>query len=221
MPPISAGVFGAILYTSLTQLIRCVLICLYDIDVASAAAQITGYRLANLSLGRVEITFQECISGHEHAWRAVAALQAVFLEESLLERVELSVLLESLDSQYLASIGLDCENCARLDRLAVHDYSTGSTVTRIATDMCAGKPQVLPQEMNQQQSRLHFRRVLDSVDFHADSNFCHHLCPFLCALDRPVERSCGQNTNDVSFVFYRPADIFDRVRFSGSQFGCL
>src|SRR5262245_20859201 len=87
--------------------------------------------------------------------------------------------------------------------------------------MCSGKPQVLPQEMNQQQSRLHFCRMLDSVDFHPDSNLCHHLCPFLCAIDCPVERSACQHSNDVSFVFYRTADIFDRIRLSRGELGRL
>src|SRR5262245_42994759 len=98
MPPISAGVFGAILYTSLTQFFRCVLIGLDDVNIAGTAAQVAGDRLANLVFGRVEVVFEECISGHKHAWSAVAALQTVFLTESLLERVEFAILLESLNS---------------------------------------------------------------------------------------------------------------------------
>ena len=74
MPPISADVLGSILYTSLSQLLRRVLICLDDVDVPGAAAQIARDGVANLILGRVGIPVQERISRHQHSGSAVAAL---------------------------------------------------------------------------------------------------------------------------------------------------
>src|SRR5437588_211059 len=60
-----------------------------DVVVAGAAAQVALEPVANLFLGWVRVLGQEAGGRHDHAWRAVAALEAVVVPECLLERVQL------------------------------------------------------------------------------------------------------------------------------------
>jgi hypothetical protein len=62
-----------------------------DVLVAGAPADLTGEHLADLGLGRVRVAVEQPARGHHHAGRAEAALQAVALDEPLLDRVELAV----------------------------------------------------------------------------------------------------------------------------------
>ena len=65
--------------------------------------------MSNLVLGRVGIALEERVSRHQHAGGAEAALQSVFLKEPFLNCVQLAVLFQTLDRQYLASVGLNGE----------------------------------------------------------------------------------------------------------------
>src|SRR5215468_7661985 len=107
MPATSGLVLGGM--AALLELLRGVLDRLDDVDVAGAAAEVPGDRLADLGLARVGVPGEERAAGHHHARRAVAALQAVLLPEALLDRVERRALLETLDCLDLAAVGLDGE----------------------------------------------------------------------------------------------------------------
>src|SRR5262245_16948949 len=114
MPPTSADVRGAcsgaivrLLTSRRGQLGGRVLDRLDDVDVARATAQVPGDRVADLVLARARVLLEVRVAGHEHAGRAVAALEAVLLHEPFLDRVELAVLLEPLDRHEGAPIGLD------------------------------------------------------------------------------------------------------------------
>ena len=98
--------------------------------------------------------FKQRAARHHHAGRAVAALQAVLLVEALLDRIELAVLLEPLDGHDLAAVGLHGEDRAGLDRDAVEQDRAGAAVRRVAADVRAGQPQVLAQEMDEEEARL-------------------------------------------------------------------
>src|SRR5579859_89757 len=86
---------------------RRVLNGLDDIDVAGAAAQIARDTAPDLGLGRVRVGRQQGLRREEHARRAEPTLQAVLLEEPLLQGVQLTVLLQALDRFDLAAVGLD------------------------------------------------------------------------------------------------------------------
>src|SRR6185369_7713213 len=77
MPPISGDVFGAILCASLAHFLSSVLICLHDVDVAGAAAEISRNRVTDLVVRRSAVRFQKRVSSHQHARRAISALQPV------------------------------------------------------------------------------------------------------------------------------------------------
>jgi len=88
------------------------LISLHDVDVAGAAAQVSGDRVTNFIVARVAVLFQKRNSRHQHSGRAIAALQTVFLVEAVLKRMEFAVLFETFDSRDRSSIGLNREDGA-------------------------------------------------------------------------------------------------------------
>ena len=120
--------------------------------VAGAAAEVARERLADLLLGRVRVALQQVGRGHDHARRAVAALQAVVLPERLLQRVQRAFLAHSLDRRDLGAVGLDGEQRAGLDRLAVEVDGARAAVGRVAADVRAGEPERLAQEVDQEQA---------------------------------------------------------------------
>src|SRR5512134_3623110 len=68
------------LCTSLSHLLRCVLICLNDIDVPGAAAEVSPNRVTDFILAWVGMALQVSKSRHQHTGRTVAALQPMLLE---------------------------------------------------------------------------------------------------------------------------------------------
>src|SRR5262245_5017085 len=61
----------------------------HDVLVAGAAAEVALEAVADLVVGRIRVRLENRARGHDHAGRAVAALEAVLLPESFLHRVEL------------------------------------------------------------------------------------------------------------------------------------
>src|SRR5262249_12784851 len=139
-----------------------------NILVASAAAGVPSNGFLDLLVARVRILPQQLQSGHQKARRTISALQAVAIRESLLQWMQLSVLLESLHGGNLGSIGLHREGRARLYRAAVEQHRAGSAIRRVASDVCPGKFKRLPQEFDQQLPRIDFASVLLSVDRHSN-----------------------------------------------------
>src|SRR3954462_7827731 len=58
----------------------------HDVVVAGAAAEVALEPVADLFLARVRVAPEEVGGGHDHAGRAVAALERVVVPERLLER---------------------------------------------------------------------------------------------------------------------------------------
>ena len=108
------------------------------------------------SLGSL-LLLEQRVAGHHHARRAEAALQAVLLQEAVLDRVELAVLLQALDGRDLAAVGLHGEHGAGLHGHAVEQHRAGAAVGGVAADVGAGEAQVLAEQVDQQQARLDLR----------------------------------------------------------------
>src|SRR5262249_28499890 len=104
---------------SLPYLLRRILDRFDNVDIPRAPAQIAGDGPADLLFGRGGIMLQERIAGHEHARGAEATLQTVLLPEPFLDRMQLPILLQAFHRQHIASIGLDSEERAGFDWLAI------------------------------------------------------------------------------------------------------
>ena len=105
------------------------------------------------SVGR-GIVAQQIERGHQHARRAEAALQAVVLAERLLQRVERRRPRQPLDRRHLGAVGLHGEHQARARGLAVDQDRARAADAVLASDVRAGEPEVLAQEVREQLARL-------------------------------------------------------------------
>ena len=78
--------------------------------------------------------------------------QTVLLPEAFLNRMELAVLLESFDCGDLTAVRLHGEHGAGLHRLLIEDHRARTAVRRVAPDVRARQPQLIPQEVDEQKS---------------------------------------------------------------------
>src|SRR4029077_7101288 len=101
-----------------------------DVLVAGAATEIAGDAFTYLALRRRRRVVEQPDGRHDHARRAVAALQPVLFPESLLQGMQLAVRRQALDRRDLGSVGLDCEDGARLRTAAVEQHSARAALTR-------------------------------------------------------------------------------------------
>src|SRR5439155_20957359 len=140
-----------------------------DVLVARAAAQVPAQRVADLRIAGGCVVAQERDERHEDAGGAEAALQRVRFAEGGLQRVELvGGGREAFDGRQLSAVRLHREHQAGAHRLAVEQHGAGAAHAVLAADVGAGEPQVLAQEVAQEEPRLDVAPVLDPVDGHVD-----------------------------------------------------
>src|SRR5580704_2600334 len=112
-----------------------------DVVVAGATAEIAFELVPD---GRVvelvALAVDHVDGGHDHAGRAVAALQAVMLAERLLHGMQRAVRgRQALDGEDVGAVELPGEHGAGLDRLAVDVDHAGAALRRVAADMRSGE----------------------------------------------------------------------------------
>src|SRR5262245_10754881 len=137
---------------------------LHDVVVAGAPAEVALERLADLLVGWVRVLLQVADRRHDHARRAVPALEAVVAMDRLLDRVHLPVGRQPLDRRDLPAVDLHGEQVARLDGLTVHQDGARTARRGIASDVGPGEPEGLPEEVHEERARLDVRRARDPVD---------------------------------------------------------
>src|SRR5579859_1818490 len=172
-----------------------------DVHVTGAAAEVAFEALADLVFGRIGVLLEKVGRGHDEAGRAVAALQAVLVPESLLDGVQLIAVGHALDGREVAAVGLDGEHRAALDRLAVHVDRARAALAGVAADVRSGQAYDIPEVVHEQQSRFDLVLVLTPVD--GDSDLVLHPAPSwlaggaLEARAAAFGRPRGRNSNHV------------------------
>src|SRR5262249_13237677 len=144
-----------------------------DVHVARAPAEVARDAPADLVLAGLRVLLEESVAGHEHARRAVSALETVLGHEAFLEGMKLAVLLEPLHRHDLPAIGLHREDRARLHGPAVQEDGPGGAVCRAAADVRAREPKDLPDQVHEEETRLDVRLELLAVDGHLDLHAPH------------------------------------------------
>src|SRR5260370_27185796 len=179
MPETSGVVLGVAMGFLLlgAQLLGCVLDGLDDVHVPGAAAQVAADRFADLRLAGALVAREQRVPRHQHARRAVAALQPVLLPETFLHGMQLGVLLKAFDRGHLAALGLHREHRARLDRLAVEQHRARPTVRGVEADVRARQAQVFTQEVHEQEPRGNFGGLPRAVHHHVDLVVGHGYLP--------------------------------------------
>src|SRR5262249_41862367 len=139
-------------------------------------------RVPDLLLAWVRRLPQQADRRHDEARRAVAALQTVLSVERLLHGMERAIRRKPLDCRDLVPVGLDAEQRARLDRLAVQQDRPCTARGRAATNIRPRQSEPLAQDVDQQLARLELQRVLAAVDRDRDAPHSASFRPWkLCA----------------------------------------
>ena len=125
-----------------------------DVVIAGAAADVAFQPLAHVLLAGIAVTAGEIHGAHDHARGAEAALQPVMLAEGGLHRMQRAIAGQPFDGGHLGAIGLDRQQGAGFDRLAVDMDDAGAALAGVAADMGAGQAELLAQELHQQRSAL-------------------------------------------------------------------
>ena len=138
----------------------------HDVLVPGAPAQLAGQGLADLRRGRLRVVVEQPPGGHHHARRAEPALQPVALREALLDRVQVAAAGQVLDGAHPVPVGHGRQHRARLHRRLVQPDHAGPAVGGVAPPVRPGQPEVITQEVDQQQPGLHIPGVADPVHGH-------------------------------------------------------
>ena len=120
-----------------------------DVLIAGAAAQIRGQHVDQLLVADVRILFQHVGRQHQKTRRAIAALQAVIVDEGPLQRAELVAVGEALDGADLLAGGLHGEHQAGAYRFVVDDDRAGAADAVLAADMGAGLAAIVADGVDQ------------------------------------------------------------------------
>ncbi len=110
---------------------------------------------------------------HDHARRAVSALQAVIVAERRLHRVQFVAPGDTFDGGDVGACGLSGQHSAGFHRPAVDMHDAGAALAGIAADMGAGQVEMLAQQMDQQRSVFDVDR--DRLAVHCQFD-CRHVC---------------------------------------------
>ena len=139
-----------------------------DVVVAGAAAQVALEPDPDLLLGGVRVLLEHVDGLHDHARRAVAALQGVVVVEGLLHRVQLAARGDALDRGDLVPVGLHGQHVARLHAPPVEVHGAGAAVARVAADDGPHLPDRVAQVLDEQRAGFDVVGAQDSIDGDVD-----------------------------------------------------
>jgi len=118
-----------------------------------------------LQVARRRVLLEERHEGEKKARGAEATLQRVRLAKRLLQRMQLARLGgEPLDRGELAAVKLHRKEQAGAHRVTIEQHGAGAADAVLAADVGTGEPELVAQEVAQQQARLDAALVQPAVD---------------------------------------------------------
>jgi hypothetical protein len=135
-----------------------------DARIPATAAKIAVQRSLDLRVIGTRIGLQECRRSENHARNTVAALHCAFVDERLLDSVQLSVLRQALDSNDPLSSGRLNRQPATRHGLVIHKHRAGTALTFATSVFGASKTEILAQDLEQGAVGLGFDIVPFTVD---------------------------------------------------------
>jgi hypothetical protein len=147
---------------------------LHDVLVAGAAAEIAFELLADRMVGQVVTPAVDDIDrGHDHAGGTEAALQAVMLAKRFLHRMQWTAVdRQPFDRPDPVPVRHHRKRGAGFDRLTVEVHHAGAALGGVATDMGAGEPQILAQELHEKRAGIDIGA--HGITVHDHGNFRHY-----------------------------------------------
>jgi hypothetical protein len=139
-----------------------------DVLVSRAAAEVSLETVPDFLFGRAGIAFEQLSGGHDHSWRAKAALQSVLVPKSFLNGMQVSVFGDSFDGYDSSAIGLDGEHRAGFDGFTVQRHGACAANGCFAANVRSGEAGDIAQVVDEQQPRFDFVRAALSIDCKGD-----------------------------------------------------
>src|SRR6185503_115018 len=127
--------------------------------------------MADLLYGRAWVLLQEGFRAQDKSGRAIGALKSVVIHESLLNRMELAWIGQSLDRYDLFFFGQARQKNARAYRFAVDQYRARAAHADAATLARAKQFVLAAQYLEQRLMGVHRMLIFNAVDFEFDDLF--------------------------------------------------
>ncbi|ABQ30338.1 hypothetical protein Acry_1126 [Acidiphilium cryptum JF-5] len=141
-----------------------------DVRIGAAAAEMAADGRPHLGVGRCRHGVEQGGAAHDHAGRAEAALQGVVRDERGLNRMEVVAARQPLDRRDPMPRGIDGEEHAGDDRLAVEPDGAGGTGAAIACDLGAGQAEHRAERIGEGRLRRDGEDVAGAVDREGDGD---------------------------------------------------
>src|SRR5262249_34539697 len=132
--------------------------------IAGAATEIGRKQIEEVIVADVRVALEHACRQHEEARCAKAALQAVMVDERLLQRVQLVAVCQAFDGADLAAFRLHGTHEARATRFAVEQNRARAAHAMLAADMGSGLPAIVADRIDQRAAWIHPDRMAASVD---------------------------------------------------------
>ena len=129
--------------------------------------KIAGERLADFLFGWIGIDLQERVARDHHPRRAIAALERVIFNESLLNRAQLTVLGQVFDRRDYPTVRLHREVKTGFYDFTVEQHGARAAFADHAAHVRAGEAYVLAEKMREQDTRFNVFFVEPAVDGHS------------------------------------------------------
>src|SRR5690242_6393947 len=136
-----------------------------DVWIGGAAADIAAHIFAD----RIVVSGMAFANArdrrHDLAGRAVAALEAVMIDEGLLHRVECSIAPgEAFDGRDRPSLGGSGQRQAGENVPSVGKHGAGAALAVVAAFLRAGQPEMLAQRIEKRRPRVELERIALTID---------------------------------------------------------
>ena len=136
----------------------------HDADIAGAATKVAAHSHADVVLVRRLRAQDEIAAGHQHAGRAIAALQSMFAGKCRTQLRADVIVVEALDrGNARASAGYGIGD-ARTHRNAVDQHGAGAAHAMFAAEVGAGEVLRLTNEIGKMRAGLDLRIDRSAVD---------------------------------------------------------
>ena len=135
-----------------------------DPRVPAAPAQVAGERAADRGVVRIGVLREQGDRRHDHARRAVAALQRAGVDEGLLHRVQATVGSQSLHRGDRGAVGRPEVHGAGPHRRPVEQHGAGAALALAARVLRAGELQVVAQQVQQRRAGRRVHHSFVAVD---------------------------------------------------------
>ena len=120
-----------------------------DLDMRAAATQIGRQGLTYLHVGGMRVATQQSHRHHQHAIQTIAALRGLGINESLLHRMGLLRIAQTLQCGDVSVLHFQRRYNASTSGATVDQHGASTALAQAATEFGAVEPQVIAQHMQQ------------------------------------------------------------------------